>query len=166
MGLPVGMVARWAFSVAGKFFKGLDHALILSRVTRAGADVREAEPLQKLADRALMILDAEALADDALKVDPAPADHAMLGPVRPRLDEFGDLSALFLRKTRLGACGPVVQKPLGTLGVEPMHPVPQRLTVHAADPRRLRPVRPLGNCGQRQQAARLVRVLRCRCQPP
>src|SRR4051794_9452552 len=66
----------------GSFFERLDRPLILRRVTRPGADVREAERLQELADRALVIGDPEALKDDALQVDPAPAHHAVHRPVR------------------------------------------------------------------------------------
>ncbi len=50
----------------GNFFESLDRARILRRVTWARADVREAERLENLADRALVIGDPEALSDDAL----------------------------------------------------------------------------------------------------
>ena len=41
----------------------------------------EADLLQQLADRALVIVDAEALADDLLQVDATPAHDAIDGAV-------------------------------------------------------------------------------------
>ena len=60
----------------------------------AGADVAEAELLQDLADRALVVGHPEALGDEALQVDPAPAHDAMHGPIRAGLDELGQLRLL------------------------------------------------------------------------
>ena len=135
-------------------------------MARAGADVREAEPLEKLADRALVIGDAEALEDDALQVDPTPAHHAVHGPVRARFDELRDLSSLLLREARLGTFGPAVHKAVGAVRVEPVHPVPQRLPVHSANPSRVRPVHPVHDRSQRQQPPALVRVPARRRQAP
>ncbi len=75
-------------------------------MTRAGADVREAERPEDLADRALVVGDPEALDDDALQIDPALPHDAVHGPVRAGLDEFGDLGPLFLAEARLGTFGP------------------------------------------------------------
>src|SRR3954471_5175154 len=105
MGFRMAMSPTWALSVAGSLFERLDRPLILSRVTRTGADVREAERLQ-LADRALMISDPEALAAHTLQVDPAPAHDPVYGPVRTRLDEFRQFGPLLRREARLGAPGP------------------------------------------------------------
>jgi hypothetical protein len=94
-GLPAGRSARWALSVTRKFFFELRHdPLILRRVARAGADVREAELVQDLADRALVVDHAEALADEALQVDPAPAHDAMHDPIRADLDELRQVGLL------------------------------------------------------------------------
>jgi hypothetical protein len=128
--------------------------------------MREAERPEELADCALVIGDPEALGDDALQVEPPPTDHAVHGPVRACLDEFGDLGALPLREARRGTLGPVVQQAIGTLRVEPVHPVAQRLPVHAADPSRRRPVHAVQNRGQRQQPPALVRVVRRSRQAP
>lgn len=57
MGFRVARLPRWALSAAGTFLERLDRARVLRRVTRAGADVREAERLQELADRALVTSD-------------------------------------------------------------------------------------------------------------
>src|SRR5271169_3010650 len=52
---------------AGSFFKPLDDPLVLGRMTRPGADVREAKLLQELSDIARMKVDAEPLAMTRLR---------------------------------------------------------------------------------------------------
>ncbi|MBA3517769.1 MAG: hypothetical protein H0T75_09050 [Rhizobiales bacterium] len=64
---------------------------------RPAADVGEAERLEQLADRALMIGDAEALGDQALKVNPSPAHDAMRGAVGASLDQIGEFGLLLGR---------------------------------------------------------------------
>jgi hypothetical protein len=128
--------------------------------------VAKAERLEQLADRALVVRHPEARQDEPLQVDPPPAHHAMHGPVGAGLDKLRDLGALLLRQTRLGTLGPTVQKALGTLCIEPVNPVAQRLPVHSADPGRLRPAHAVHNRSQRQQPTALVCVLRPRRQAP
>ena len=95
--------------------------LVLSRVTRPRADVREAERLKELANR-VVIGDPEALKNNALQVDPAPAHDAMHGPVRAGLNELCDLGALLRREARLRTLGPAVPKAIGAVRVEPVNP--------------------------------------------
>src|SRR3954468_4135406 len=133
----------------GSFFERLDRAPVLSRVTRTATDVREAQRLEELADRALVVGDPEALHDDALQIDPTPAYDPVHSPVRAGLDELPDLCALLRRETGRRAFGPAVQQTLGAVAIEAMDPVAQRLSVHPADPRRLRPVHPVQNRSQR-----------------
>jgi hypothetical protein len=54
----------------------------------------EAKRLEKFADRALVVDDAEALGDDALQVGAAPAHDAMHGAVRTGLDKLGHFRLL------------------------------------------------------------------------
>ena len=82
IGVPCGKSGRWMFKTSAKFFKSLDHALILGRMARARAHMRESKPLEKLSDVALVKPDAEPLADDALEVDPTPAHDAVDPGVR------------------------------------------------------------------------------------
>ena len=152
--------------MAEKFFKSLDRAGILRRMARAGADVGEAEPLEELADRALVIGDPEALEDHALQVDPTPAHHAVHGPVRTGFDELRNLKTLLLREARLATFGPVVQKTVGAVFVKAVNPIAQRLAVHPADPGRLRPVHAVQDRSQRQEPTALVGILRRRSKPP
>ena len=101
-GLRLGTRSRWACPSGGErggpsawprsFFELCHDPLVLSRMARAGADVAEAELVQDLAYRALVVDDAEALRDEVLQVDPAPAHDAMHGPIRAGLDEVGQFA--------------------------------------------------------------------------
>ena len=51
-------------------------------MTRPCADVGKAEFLEKLADIAGVVVDAEALGDDPLEIDPWPAHDAVDFPIR------------------------------------------------------------------------------------
>jgi hypothetical protein len=134
-GLRAAMGPRWALSVSGKFFERLDRALILRRVTRAGADVREAELVQELAHRALMGGDPEAIEDHPLQVDPTPAHHAMHGSVRTGLDEAGQLGLLLGGEAGRVAFGPGVFEPARAALVEAVNPISQGLPIRAASAR-------------------------------
>src|SRR5208282_6756236 len=63
------------------FFERRDGLGILTGMTRAGADVREANLLQYLANSAVVIVNAEPFLNHAFQVDPPPADHAILLPI-------------------------------------------------------------------------------------
>jgi hypothetical protein len=142
-GVPLGRSAGWAFSVRAKFFVSLDDFAVLRRVARPGAHMRKAEFLHERPHMALMVVDAEALPDDALQIDPPPAHHAVDGPVRPGLHDLRQFRLLPGRLPRVIAAVPMVLQTIGTFCIETMHPVPQRLPVHAADPCRIRPAHPV-----------------------
>jgi hypothetical protein len=82
-------------------------------MTRSCAHVREAELVQKFADIARMKVHSEPLGDDAFKVDPSPAHHAVDLAIWPGLDNLRELSQLLRRKARLGTLRPVVDEPSG-----------------------------------------------------
>ena len=129
-------------------------------MTRPSADVREAELLQELSNIARVKVDAEPLSDDALEVDPPLAYDAVLLTIRPGLDDLRKLGPLLLRQARLGTRRPIVDEALGPSGVEAMHPVAQRLAVHAADLGCSPSVHPVPDRRQRQKLPALVGVLR------
>src|SRR6202453_5086809 len=64
-------------------FERLDDPLVLRRMARPCAHVREADFVQKLADIAGMKVDAEPLGDNPLEVDPTPAHGTIPFPIRP-----------------------------------------------------------------------------------
>ncbi len=82
------------------FFKRRNRRGVLAGMQRAGAHVGEAELLEKRADMALVILDAEPLLDDALKIYSAPANDAVLLRVRTGLNDLGKFGLLLVRQPR------------------------------------------------------------------
>src|SRR3954467_2352356 len=140
--------------------------LVLGRMARTRADVREAELLEDLADRALVVSDAEALGHDLLQVHPAPAHDSMHGALRPGFNDLGELRQLLRREARRVAFRPAVLEPFGASFIEAVHPVPQRLAVHAADPRGIGPAHPIQHRRKRQQTPTLVGVLGGRRKTP
>jgi hypothetical protein len=100
------------------------------------AYVREAELLQEFSDIALVELDAEFLGDDALEVDPTPADDAVLFTIRAGLDDLRELSLLLCRQARLGPSVQLSTRPSGPEALKRWTPSRKGLPVHAADLRR------------------------------
>lgn len=72
MGVAGGCSARIAAIFSGKFSKCLQGGLVVAIVPRPSGDVAEAQPVQKLADGALVVVDARALADQRLQIGAAP----------------------------------------------------------------------------------------------
>ena len=102
-------------------------------MTRAGAHMREAQLLEKRADMAFVILHPKPVLDHALKIDPAPPNDTINLRVWTGLYDGDQFGLLLLRKSWWGTGCPVVEQTFGTSLVEPMHPVPERLPVHAAN---------------------------------
>jgi hypothetical protein len=82
---------------------------------------------------ALLIVDAEALLDDALKIDAPPAHDAVDLSVWPCFDDRREFGLLSRRQTRRRPFRPMVQKPVGARFIKAVNPVAQRLLIHAAD---------------------------------
>ena len=151
--------------MAAKFFELCHSLVVLGRMARTRADVSEAKLVQDLAHRALVVVHAEPLGDQALQVHPPPAHDTMHGPIRAGLDKLGQLGLLRGGEAGRIAFRPGVREPVRTVRVEAVHPVAQGLPVHAADAGRVRPVHPVQHRGNRQQATALVGVLRRRRKP-
>lgn len=166
MGLRRATRPTWASSVRAKFFERLDDLAILFRVTRTRADVREAERLQKLANRALVVLDPGALGDQRLEVNPPPAHHAMDRTVGTGLDDGGQLGLVRRGQPTWPRPREIVLQAFRAVVVEAMDPIPHRLAVHPADPGRFHAVHPVQHRRQRQKPPALVRVPRGHRQPP
>ena len=82
-----GTPSRWTFSARGKFFERFDDLAVLGRMSGSRTDVGEADLLQKRAYVSLTIVNAKALLDDTLQIDPPPAHDAILFPIGPRLND-------------------------------------------------------------------------------
>lgn len=122
----------------------------------------EAEAAQQSANRSLGQRDAELLGDLSPEIGSSPADDAMLGQTRPFPNPLSNLLLLFGRKAARRARRCPVVKPLQSLDVIAMDPVPQRLSLHAAQPRRLAPRLAIQNMRQRQHPTRCIGVPRPR----
>jgi len=73
-------------------------------MTRAGADVREADRLEDLADGSLVVCDAEAVRDDLPQVESPPPDDAVDPAIRAGLDDLSEFGQLRLRQPGRMAC--------------------------------------------------------------
>lgn len=135
-------------------------------MARAGADMRKTQLLQQPADRHLVEIDAEALLDDAAQVDAAPAHHAVHLGIGPLLDDRAHLLLLVRAELRLAPRSLAIDQPIQPPRVDGVHPIAQRLAIHAADTSGFRPCLAIADRRQRQQPSRLVGVFRLRRQPP
>ena len=110
-GVPGGWPARISAIRCEKFFERLQRRLILAVVSGPGGDVRELQPLQQLADGALVVVDTPALGDQRRKVGAAPARQvAQTGRGGTRLPEPLQLGLLLRRQPpRAARRGPVHQ---------------------------------------------------------
>lgn len=135
-------------------------------MARARAHRREAKPLEKLSDIALVKRDAEPQVDHALEVDSPPARHAIDLGVRASFNNLRQFGQLIPRQTRLRPAHPIVDETVRTVSVEPVNPIPQRLAIHAADPGCFATIHPVADRRQRQQPAALVCILRPLGQTP
>ena len=139
-------------------FERLLRRLVRLRVLGSHRQAGEAQPAQHLADRALVQPDREAGLDQGLEVDPPPPHHAVPLRVRPPLHDVLQLGLLLGRQPRPRPRAAPVAQPGQPLLVVPVHPVAQGLPVHAGVPRRLHPRGALQHEGERQHAARRLRV--------
>jgi hypothetical protein len=103
-----------------------------------GADVREAELLQNPPQAHFRQIDAEALPQNTLQIDATPAHDSIRRRVGAGLDQLLEHLLLLLGELRRPPGRLDVDQPLRAVLVKAVHPVSQRLPVHAADPRRPR----------------------------
>src|SRR3984893_7973409 len=134
-------------------------------MARPGADVREAELLERAPQAHLRQIDTETLSENTLQVDAAPAYDPILLRVGAGLDELLQCIFLLVGELRRPPGRLDVDQTVRPVLVEAVRPVPQRLPVHAADPGRLGAVHPVANRRQRQQPSRLRATLHLRREP-
>ena len=85
-----------------------------------------------------MKIDAKASLDLIAQINPAPANDLVQRRIGPSLDESGELRPLFLGKLRRTPSVGSIAQPGQTFVIIAVHPVPQRLPVHPANPGRAR----------------------------
>jgi hypothetical protein len=99
----------------------------------AWAHMRKAELFEDAANRHFVQIDSKALLDDVLEINTSPTHDAVLGGVRFRFHNLLQLLFLFERELGFRARSFAADEPLGTLLVEAVHPVSQRLALHRSD---------------------------------
>ena len=79
----------------------------------ARTDVGEAKFLEKRSDISLAIVNAEALLDDPLEIDPSPANDRILRAVGPGLNDSSQVRQLFRAQSWFNAPRMDVAQPSG-----------------------------------------------------
>jgi len=137
----------------------LQSRCILVRMTRAHRHAREIQPRHQLADRALVQLHAELLRDLVAQVDQAPA-HEFAFRRRSLPHPRRDLGFLLRRQLTRRLAGVVSVFQSGQPAfIVAMHPVAQRLPIHAGAPGRVGSAPTFQNKGNRQHPSRRGDVL-------
>jgi hypothetical protein len=126
-------------------------------VLRPGRDPAEAERPDQLAHAALLVAHAEAALDQDAEIDQAPAHHPVLHELGAALQTTRQLSLLLRVQPPLPAWRLAVEQTVRPGGVEAVHPVAQRLPVHAAAAGRRGAACALEDQRDRQQPAGLFR---------
>lgn len=132
---------------------------VLLGMLRPGRDAPEPQPAQQAAHRALGHAHAELGLQNPGQVHPAPAHHAVLGHVRSLAHQLGQPLRLPGVQQRLATAAPAINQAVHATLVVAMHPVAQRLPVHAGRLRRSGPRLAVQDQGQRQHAARRCAIL-------
>ena len=94
-GVVCGKPWRCALNACGKFFERFYDLTVLCGMSWARTDVGEAKFLEKRSDISLAIVNAEALLDDPLEIDPSPANDRILLAVGPGLNDSSQVRQLF-----------------------------------------------------------------------
>ena len=106
----------------------------------ARTDVGEAKLLQKRTDISLTIVNAEALLDDPLEIDPSPANDAILLAVGPSLHDSCQFRQLFRAQSWFNASRMDVAQTIRSLIIKTMNPIAQGLAIHPTYAGGVRPV--------------------------
>ena len=139
---------------------------VVAGMARPCREAPETQSAQQRTDAALRQVHAEPCLDHACKVDPPPAYHAVLRDRRPVRNEAGNRRILLGAQSRLGPWRRPIRQTSKPRFVVAVHPVAQRLAVHAALLRRLGARAALQHQCQGQHPPRRVAVRRARRHPP
>src|SRR5262245_21831490 len=128
--------------------------------------MRETQFLQRPVNRGIRYRQTELSAQLLSQIAGPPAHHLMNRLDRPLVDETSE--KLFVHGVEFARCARrrLVAQTFGALIVEPDHPVPERLTLHAADLRGLFARGAIEYRGNRQKSSRLPDIIRLLRNPP
>ena len=138
---------------------------ILIGVLRADRYPAKAETAQQIADRAFGQRHAELPLDLGGQIDASPANHPVFGKLRAGADPLRHRRRLRRRQLRRRSRRPLVRQARQSFGIVAMHPIAQRLPVHAATRRRLLARGALNHQRQRQHPPRRRGILAARRRP-
>ncbi len=139
---------------------------ILLGVLRADRYPAKAKAMQEIADRTFGQRDAKLPLDLAGQIDASPANHLVVGEVRAGADPLCHRRRLLRRQLRRRSRRPPVRQPRQSFGIIAMHPIAQRLPVHAAVRRRLLARGAVKHQRQCQHPACRRGILAARRRPP
>jgi hypothetical protein len=114
----------------------------------ARTDVGEAKFLEERTDISLAIVNAEALLDDPLEIDPPPANDAILLAVGSCLDDSSQFRKLISTQPWLNATCMDVAQTIRPLIIKTMTPVAKGLAIHPTYAGGVRPVHAIQHGGQ------------------
>jgi hypothetical protein len=101
-------------------------------VLRASGDIAEIELFQKFANAPLMQDDREAILDTIAQIGATPTHDTIFLTIRTGLHPRFDFAQLLTGQAWFAAGSGPVQQSSQPVGVVSMHPVSQRLAIHAA----------------------------------
>src|SRR5262249_2225049 len=135
--------ARISATRSAKFYERVHGLSILFISLGPGAHMREAQVLEDAIDRIVRHWEPELLMQPHDQIARPPAHHAMDRRYRALLYDAGEKGLMYRVELGRHPWRRNIDETVRSLLVEPDHPVPQRLTIHAANLRRLFPRGPL-----------------------
>lgn len=113
----------------------------------ARTDVGEAKLFQKRTDISLAIVNAESLFDNPLKIDPPPANDAILLAVGSCLDDSSKFREFFSTQPWFNAACMDVAQTIRPLVIKTVNPIPKGLAIHPTYAGGVRPVHAIQHGG-------------------
>ena len=123
-----------------------------------------AKPTQFTAERVDADRDAKFLPHPLRQIHQPPTHNTMDGRDRAALDQSHQRTTLCVVQPRCCSRRSAVDQPVGAIGIETDHPIPDDLQTDTADPSRIATRPSLVNDGQSQEPPRLVGITRLACQ--
>lgn len=129
------------------------------------ADMGEAKFFENTSETYLGQINRKPRAQNPFEIDAAPARKPILLRIGAGLYQASQFFHLFVRQLRASAGRFAIDQAAGARVIKTVHPIAQRLPIHATDARRLRAVLAVVDRRQSQQAPRLAGILYRRRQP-
>ena len=149
---------------ASGFFKSSRSPPVLLGVPRPAPDMGEAELPENTSEADLGQINRKARTKDPLEIDAARGHKSVLLRIGTSLHEAAQFLHLLIRKLRRSAGRFGIDQAIGSALIKAVHPIPQRLAIHAADACNLLAIPAVVDRRQRQQPPRLMGIFYRCCQ--